>query len=567
MIRFLSGKQESQAEKELKVLLLDEGTHVISTFELNRIASLTYGDLVCDEIFEIIELVVSRPMNFTTLALHKTLVVTKHILIYGSAKCVNSGYGIGKFIEGLTNYNTILLAQQRQGPRAFLQRLQGGGVDKGEPIREVATEILGYLNNINQLQRIRNESASKNSLVPVGGNDIGFITDEVRHHILKKKMEEQQQVQITSNLAKSRGGFGGGYNARDGKSVVGAAHGIEEMVKMANKQKKHFSDDGKPAHETTEERILKELMAEAQVAKKDAEAAKKADEARILAEKQKVQVIGDLLDFGGPATTTVPTVTSTTNDLLGSQDLLGVFAAPAYGASTAVANDPFNTGNLLGSLTTTAPTTSTFNDPFGGSLLNMTPALGLATDGGSAQKNDVLEAYTGTSVLPDGSAMLHHTVLSATSQPVMSDLGSMMETVKVEERAPNKAVMASNGDRFAALDALASKEENTSRVTTLDMKNAENRILGFVGNSVGPLDSANSPPSLSSPATTDAMPIKPPPLPAEPMIQPVTGQIATTYGVGNVDDEENPWVMGGTAGSGLGDPIAPAPGAPPPPLP
>jgi len=48
------------------------------------------------------------------------------------------------------------------------------------------------------------------------------------------------------------------------------------------------------------------------------------------------------------------------------------------------------------------------------------------------------------------------------------------------------------------------------------------------------------------------------------------GQIATKYGdtSGNTgDDEDNPWVMGGAAGTGLCDPIAPAPGAPPPPPP
>ena len=67
--------QEAAAKQTLRPLLLDENVLVISTFELNKIASLTYGDLVCDDIFEFIETIISKPLQFTPLALHKTLVL------------------------------------------------------------------------------------------------------------------------------------------------------------------------------------------------------------------------------------------------------------------------------------------------------------------------------------------------------------------------------------------------------------------------------------------------------------------------------------------------------------
>ena len=132
----MGAQQETQAEKQLKPILLAESIHVLSSFELNQIASLSYGDLVCDEIFEMMEKMFSKPLEYTPLTLQKSLVVLKHLLIYGSEKCVNSGYGLMAFVDNLTKFNTVLLAHQQQGTMAFFQRIQGGGVDKGGPVRE-----------------------------------------------------------------------------------------------------------------------------------------------------------------------------------------------------------------------------------------------------------------------------------------------------------------------------------------------------------------------------------------------------------------------------------------------
>ena len=565
----------SQAEKELRPLLFDDGCQVLSTFEMNKIASLTYGELVCDEIFELFETVVAEPLNYSPLTVQKSLVVMKHVLIYGSEKCVNSGYGIAKFVESLVTFNTVLATQQKQGATAFLYRLKGGGVDKGGPVREAAKEVHELLKNINELQRIRNESASKNSLVPIGDDKVAFITDDVRHWILQKRIEQQAQIEIKSNLAKSEGGFGGGYMTNDGKSVVGAAHGIEEMIKMAKQKKQGFTDDG-ISGPSKEDRILADLAAEARRQKEEA-----GREAAARNEEQLGTFSGnptsnpsevDLLDFGSVVQNVpVQAHSSTTADLLGvfggggsaSDDLLGL------GGSNQMQQQQQQHGSLLD----LAPWNAGGNGQ-GNELLSLTTTIS-ATDpfssiAASAQTN------TSTSSLP-----CTHT------ENGIGGLSGMMNTLAVGPSTT--APVAAVEDRFAALDALASTNLQSTSSTALDIKMAENRILAggsssstssnslasnIMGGGSIPLNHPTSPlPSF--------MPILPPPVdepssfpmgfvpsPVEAFVAPGVGHVAAAYGdIGAADDDdENPWVMGGTSGSGL-EPLSSAPAAPPPPPP
>ena len=123
-------KGPTPAQKHMADVLFNEQLHVLSSFELNRIASLTYGDEVCDEIFEILEQVQRRPMENTILTVQKSLVITKHVLVYGSEKCVNSALALQRSVEALLEFNTVLWAQKLQGAAAVMYRLKGGGVDK-----------------------------------------------------------------------------------------------------------------------------------------------------------------------------------------------------------------------------------------------------------------------------------------------------------------------------------------------------------------------------------------------------------------------------------------------------
>jgi len=511
----LQGKAKlsgSDAQIKLSELLLDEVIQVISSFELNQIASLTYGDMVCDEIFEMIEDVIAHPMDHSPLALQKSLVVTKHVVIYGSEKTINSAWALGKYVNDLRQFNTVLIAQQRQGPDAFWQRIKGGGVDRGFPVREAAEALHTLLQSREQLQMTRHSKADPNSLVPVGDDKIAFASDEVRHYLLKKRLQEQQMMHTKSNLTKERGGFGGGYQAKDGKQVVGAAHSLEEMIARANQEKQKFSDDGpvRSQHFLSYEHPAP-VTAAPEV---------------------------DLLDFSSPD----PVISSApaSTDLLGTADLLGATES-STAAETSSSLDA--TADLLSLMTVAAPTAPT-----------------------SAESNPMSAVHDSFAPVAPAPAIM--------PQP---ESGTGMKP----------PAMNTSEDRFAALDALALNGMQSSG-SILTGVEAQNRILGSfnlnetsevkkqsmngMGGSGMETSKSQPFPSLggaSMAMTTGLSSLSTVP-PVEEYVEPNFSGIAmgATYGDPAVDDDdENGFVMGGVAGSGL-EPVAPPPaGAPPPPPP
>ena len=124
------GPKLSPAEKEVKPILFDENIQVLSTFELHQVASLTYNVVALDGIFELIAPILRIPIDHTPLTVQKSLVVVRHVLIYGSEPVVNHVYGLLDLIKALMEYNTVLMRQQQGGAMSFFQTLQGGGVDK-----------------------------------------------------------------------------------------------------------------------------------------------------------------------------------------------------------------------------------------------------------------------------------------------------------------------------------------------------------------------------------------------------------------------------------------------------
>ena len=535
----------SQAERELQPLLVDEGIQVLSTFEMNKVASLTYSDIVCDDIFELFEKILSQPLDFSSLTIEKTLVVTRHVMIYGSEKCVNSAYGIGRFIENLTTFNSVLAAQQQQGVNAFFQRIQGGGVDRGGPIREAAQKVQELLRNINHLQRIRNECASKNSLVPIGDDKIAFITDEVRHIILKKKIEQQQRIEIKSNLAKSEGGWGAGYMAKDGKNVVGAAHGIEEMIKMAQREKSKFSDGG-ISFPSAEEKILQELAEEARRNKEAERKERTAQTGDLLGFTEPSPAV-DLLDFGVASSVGTPPVASA------SGDLLGFFDAPANSTSiytSSAGNDLLGLG---------APT-------MGRSQLPQQSLLDLAND--HQVDEGLLSLVVPTDVALDPFASVGAPFQPSLNGSLLPDaegrgLSGLMNTLNIG-RLSKPAVAPLQEDRFAALDALASTTLTPNPSTSFDSKTVDNVLSMGVTASTGYSMGVGQ--SWSVPTSGNHSPLMASLVIAEPMlIAPGGGQVAAAYGDVGLDND-NPWVMGGTTGTGL-QPLGEAPAAPPPPPP
>ena len=45
----------SETQQVVSGILYDDNLEVLTTFDMNRIASLTFGNAVCDEIFELLE--------------------------------------------------------------------------------------------------------------------------------------------------------------------------------------------------------------------------------------------------------------------------------------------------------------------------------------------------------------------------------------------------------------------------------------------------------------------------------------------------------------------------------
>jgi hypothetical protein len=139
--------------------------------------------------------------------------------------------------------------------------------------------------------------------------------------------------------------------------------------------------------------------------------------------------------------------------------------------------------------------------------------------------------------------------------------------------------MTSNVDRFAALDALASSDGKSSGSILTGLE-AQNRILGSfnVNETNGKVQqtvktNAQTLASIggeSMTAMTNGLSLLPtvsPPV--EEYVQPNFASISmgATYGDPSGFDDDDGFVMGGVAGSGL-EPVAPPPaGAPPPPPP
>ncbi|CAB9500096.1 expressed unknown protein [Seminavis robusta] len=497
-------KGPTPAQRHMNDVLTNEGLHVLSTFELNRIASLTYGDEVCEEIFEMLEQIQSKPMEYSPLTVQKSLVVTKHVLVYGSEKCVNSSIALQRSVEALLEFNTVLWAQKLQGAAAFMYKLKGGGVDQGYPVREAAKEVWPLLIDVMKLRELRNSSADPNSLVPVGSQKVGFLSDEVRHFMLRKKIQEQAASQVKSNLVKAEGGFGSGYASKDGKMIVGAAHGLDEMMKQAQRANKRFSDEGEilPYEMPTyaDPASMRKPGAGPRTTKAS-NSNNKSPQAKKQQQQQQQTPVGDLLDFsagmsGGTTTGDLLGTGGTSADLMGGADLLGTgggadllgtgggASADLLGTSGA---DPFGgggTADLLGTAPASAAASDTLSillDPMAAATSqtsNNTQSSGLpdlsllslsqnGTSGTSTTTTQVHDPFSAAAATTAAAAEEDGTIpsISITSPP-MGDVSpsamNIMGSASVDD------------DPFAALEVPAAKTSSTM----LSAKEAENRLLG-----------------------------------------------------------------------------------------
>lgn len=516
--RGLAALHGTEAEQKLAVLLFDDNIQVISSLELNQMASYTYhetsiagGQDLCEKILKALEPVLAKPADYSTFSVQKALVVLKHMLLFGAEKVINASMYLRGYVEELQNYNTAVLAQQ--GSMGMFMRFKGGTVDKGGPVRQVAQDLYRLLMNRQQLQFERSTNADPNSLVPIGSrNQAGFVTDEARLEILKRRMEQERINIQKSNLAKSSSAFGSGYTGRDGKNVVGAAHGLDEMIKQARREKQKFSDE---AYQAPGSENAAALAAQAEAHLQDLLAMAEQQNPEVAAQSNSV----DLLDFGGPAETTTATTTTSSYQ----SDLLG---GSAWSAPAAPAGDVF--GGLAGTgLTGSAPAPS--NDPFGFASMAPTPAT---------------SDFAGLSPASPGTNS-YGMPGSLTSAPASAPPGP----------PPPPPQATSQEDRFAALDALA---DSSSQPPKLEGSIAYNNATAAATPDISSLTDLSGLTISGGPVSM--------PMPAVDTSSLKVSQMAHAPIGDKDDDDDNPFVMGGKSGAGL-KPLGPAPSAPPPPPP
>jgi ENTH domain len=532
--------QGSETEQRIAVLLYDDSVQVISTFELNQLASLTYheGSILTssrrdmiDIILEHLEQIMTSPINYSIVSVQKAVVVTKHLLLHGAEKVVPCIIQqLGRSIDMLRTYNTVLAAQQQSSSTAWLMRLKGGGVDTAGPVRELAEQIFGLIRNTQRLQFERCSSADPNSLVPIGDRkQVAFVTDEVRLEQLKKRMQEEQSIITRSNLAKASDGFGSGYMSANGKTVVGAAHGIEEMLKQKQKEEQRFSDESSRKVTTTSsfeastefsEYLAPDLLSQA-VTPQDHPSVMETDLLSLenaSSAAPPMQSV-DLLDFEHSGASAFAPQTQTIQqhpDLLMEPALYsGTSVAPQL--ATSIGGDPYHQN-------------PTWNNPVPASSLRFTSNV-----------NDSVGANFG-----GGNA----------GQSGMSSFVTKQQT----DLQPSI-------DRFAALDALAVGGLSRSNVSTSSTKSSTPAAfsdLNFltaktsVGSSL--LGSTASLPTNCATPNSNFVP--------SALYPSVTSSIRVGQQFGG-DDSENDgsgFLMGGSSGAGL-NPIGQAPSSAPPPPP
>lgn len=503
----------SETEQRISVLLYDDAVQEISSFELNQLASLTYHEAqvitsatdMADLLVDHLEKIQSKAAQYSPTSMQKSLVVTEHLLLFGAEKVIRViQQQLGRHIDALRSYNTVLLAQQQTG--AWWMRIKGGGVDLGGPVREKAERIIRYLQTPAVLQQERQRKADPNSLVPIGSQQqVAFCTDEMRYQKLKEQMERQHAMQVRSNLAKASDGFGSGYNAANGQMVVGAAHGLEEMLAKQQRQEQKFRDDRDAAAKAQSQGFSEYQAPNLMDANINMNTG--IGLAPVAAPLPTPEV--DLLDFGstpnGPA-----------YDAPVQSDLLA-FAVPE--SANIIPTDPF------------APSTSTSDH----NLLGVADA--------SQETSTILSASSMTmnsaSPAPNLQQQQPNAMspsASLASDPFANIAGPMNEPTRQHPIAisqPSMTNSAMNGDKFAALNDLPMAT------------NAARPMASIMGGTVGG-------PSLV-----------PPPTSTTPSISLSSIHVGQFVPQTTKEDDNDTHLMGGSMGAGL----APAPMAPPPPPP
>jgi len=433
-------------------------------------------------------------------------------------------------------------------------------------------------------------------------------------------MEDHVKIRTKSNLAKSQGGFGSGFNAKDGKKVVGAAHSLDEMIARAERAEKKYSDTG-PIHFKPKSKTQPKPRRPQQPPQHDL-----LDFGSTEATTTNPIPEVDLLGFGPATPAPAPVAATTTVDIFAptpatTQDLLAPTLATnllAPISSNAGENtSPATQSDLLG-LVAAPPAADPMNAPsvMAAPVLNVT-----ATPSDSQSRGG---GFTGVSVMSSSKPAMSSSedrfaALDALASQTNSNTNSTLEGLEAEKRilgvagGPEPTGKVSDGG-LESLGATATQQPVSDGLSPLGMvgglppaapDNNQNGVGaigdhhavpplhgdvslaeggGIMGGSstfgvVGALDTGDSsrlpvgqtepiknPPPAEMPPPS-SLPAVPPPEPPPPL--PNTSSLPTQserYGM-DYDDGDDGFLMGGAMGSGLSDPVVAAPAAPPPPPP
>jgi hypothetical protein len=238
----------SEVEWLLATYILDDGNPILSTLDMNRLASYTYGEVVREQLFERLETLLKRPESVSVLSLQKSLCLIKHLILYGSEPCVNLAWNMSGVIETLQRYYSSAPTP------TLLSQIMGGQVDRTFAIREMATELRALLSNPQQISMLRHQhqaTYSSSSLVPVGStSQVGFAPSPTEAHQWQEHLRQlAAQSQTKSNVAKPDSSFGGGT----ANKVISAAYSLDDMIRKAQeeeaKKRNRYFDNREEEHQ------------------------------------------------------------------------------------------------------------------------------------------------------------------------------------------------------------------------------------------------------------------------------------------------------------------------------
>jgi hypothetical protein len=387
----------SEVEWLLATYILDDGNPILSTLDMNRLASYTYGEVVREQLFERLEAFMKRPESVSVLSLQKSLCLIKHLVIYGSEPCVNLAWNMSGVIETLQRYYSSAPTP------TLLSQIMGGQVDRTFAIRELATELRALLSNTQQISTLRHQhqaTDSSSSLVPIGStSQVGFAPSPTEAHQWQEHLQQlAAKSQAKSNVAKPDSSFGGGT----ANKVISAAYSLDDMIRKAQeeevKKRNRYFDNREEEHQW-HQKLSQQYAFSSHVSASSSQ---------------------DLLDITSPICSTYTsasaTVTTTNyNNIQKEDDLLGLPNVVTSSTASTVGVTTEQDLLLLGSTGYNLPPASTdimnttpkivedlLSLPSTSSIYNATPIPPPLKDSGTSQMATALHQTTTISSIPSG---------------------------------------------------------------------------------------------------------------------------------------------------------------------